>query len=165
MARKRWKPISSYFDLDGITDRVRNREAFQTFVRTFGWTEYMFAPVVYDYGKLLSGQKDFDMVVRTALGFGRLPDRSLERLGHYPRAFRRGSDVVMTILARDVDREVCRKWCDEHQAVCCICRPELAFHNNGQDTLILFMSPSTAARYAEALSLYREELTSDVESE
>ena len=80
MVKQAWKPIERYFDLDGISERLRNREAFAAFIKTFGWTQYMFHPIVMDFQKLLDGRDDYNEEKRGAVGFDRLPDITFERL-------------------------------------------------------------------------------------
>ena len=61
MAKKReWRPVSQYFDLDGILNPDQNRQTFKRFVADFGWKEYMFSPVVRSFSKLLAGRTDYN---------------------------------------------------------------------------------------------------------
>lgn len=154
--KQQWKPIERYFDLDGIADRVRNREAFAKFVHDFGWTEYMFHPIVMDFEKLLSGSKDYNKERRDAIGFARLPDTSFEDMGGHSRAFRNNSAVMLCsvfLSLVDVDLD---GWCASHNAEYVVCRKECAFHSNGSGILVLFMTHDVAEYYATVLDEYRD---------
>lgn len=156
MVKQAWKPIERYFDLDGISERLRNREAFAAFIKTFGWTQYMFHPIVMDFQKLLDGRDDYNEEKRSAVGFDRLPDITFERLEGHARAFKHDKDVMLALVVHDLDREKIDAWCTEHNAKCVICSKERAFHNNGTDYLVLFMNDSIARKYASELDAYRD---------
>ena len=98
--KKEWRPVSEYFDLNGLVNPEYNRDVFKQFVKDFGWKEYMFSPVVRSFWKLLSGQPDYNYEDHNGLGFTRLLDRSFEKLGGHNRAFRNGQDVMMSAVFR-----------------------------------------------------------------
>ena len=156
MVKQEWKPIEKYFDLDGISERLRNRGAFAAFIKTFGWTHYMFHPIVMDFQKLLAGRADYNEEKRGAVGFERLPDVTFERLEGHTRAFKHGNDVMLALVIHDLDREKIEAWATEHNARYVICKKEWAFHNNGTDYLVLFMNDSIAQKYASELDAYKD---------
>lgn len=155
----KWKPTSSYFDLDGIRDRAQNREAFQAFIKSFGWKEYMFHPVVMDFKKLLAGAADYNAPKRDAIGFARLPDTSFESLGGHSRVFRKGDSVMLVSMFRKPDIGAIEKWCSDHDCMYVICDAMKAFHHNGRDTLVFFMTPQVYDQYKGIIKGY--ELTDE----
>ena len=154
-----WKPTSTYFDLYGIHDRMLNRDAFQAFIKSFGWKEYMFHPVVMDFKKLLAGDSDYNAPKRDAIGFARLPDTSFESLGGHNRVFRSGNRVMLVSMFRKPDIDAISKWCEDHDCMYVICDTQKAFHHNGRDILVFFMAPKTYETYKGVIKSY--ELTDE----
>lgn len=158
MAKKReWRPVSQYFDLDGILNPDQNRQTFKRFVADFGWKEYMFSPVVRSFSKLLAGRTDYNYEDYNALGFTRLPDRSFERLGGHNRAFRNGTDVMMSAVFLQIPWEKLQTWCKAHPGIrYVVCKQEYDFHYQGRGFLLLFMTDETAKKYSDILAKYQE---------
>ncbi|MBQ1495314.1 MAG: hypothetical protein IIZ37_10805, partial [Acinetobacter sp.] len=152
-----WRPVSQYFDLDGILNPDQNRETFKRFVSDFGWKEYMFSPVVRSFSKLLEGRSDYNYEDYNALGFTRLPDRSFERLGGHNRAFRHGHDVMMSAVYLQIPQKKLDTWCKQHPGIrYVICQQKYDFHYQGRGFLVLFMTDAIATKYAKILDEYRE---------
>lgn len=155
--KKEWRPVSQYFDLDGILNPDYNRQNFQRFVKDFGWREYMFSPVVRSFAKLFAGQPDYNYEDHNALGFTRLPDRSLELIGGHNRAFRRGHDVMVTSVFLRVPRKKLDAWCKAHPGIrYVVCKHEYDFHYQGRGFLVLLMNDVIAEKYADVIEKYRE---------
>lgn len=147
-----WKPIEGYYDLDGIKDRMQNRAAFKAFVDAFGWEEYMFHPVVMDFRKLLEGEADYNAPKREALGFQRMPDRSFEELGGHTRAFRKGNIVMLISMFNQLDEPAVAQWCEKHDCTYVVCDQSKAFHHNGQDILVFFVSRKIREQFADVIN-------------
>lgn len=152
--KKGWKPIESYSDLYGIEERQKNQAAFRRFQSCFGWTSYMFEPVVYDYKLLLSGSVRYDRPAPEAFGFARLPDRTLDKLCSHVRVFRRGDLVMLTCLVREQDEESFAEWCRARQFVYRVCDQEHSFHRSNKARLVLCMNEPTATRLQAKLLTY-----------
>lgn len=155
--KKEWRPVSQYFDLNGLFNPEYNRTVFKQFVNDFGWKEYMFSPVVRSFIKLLSGEPDYNYEDHNALGFSRLLDRSFEKLGGHNRAFRNGSDVMMTAVFLQVPFDRLNEWCKAHPGISyMVCKRQYDFHYQGTGFLVLFMTDAMAEKYADVLNVYRE---------
>lgn len=155
MARTKseWKSISKYADVDGIEERVRNREAFSRFVREFRWQEYQFQPTPVDFQKFMAGRDDYNVKNHLALGFARLPDKSLNDFG-FARGFRSGKDVMLVVISRDIDHKRVRLWAENHNLTYVFCKPERAFHDNGFGQMVFFMTESVRKKYDKILQDY-----------
>ena len=155
--KKEWRPVSSYFDLNGLSNPEYNKDTFKQFVNDFGWKEYMFSPVVRSFWKLLSGQPDYNYEDRDGLGFSRLLDRSFEQLGGHNRAFRNGQDVMMSAVFLQIPWEKLEKWCKDHPGIrYVVCKQQYDFHYQGHGFLVLFMTDMMVAKYADVLRRYQE---------